>query len=49
MEEKPSNRNRNVIWFNPPYNKNIKINVVKIFIDKHFPNVRNIQQKYSKT
>ena len=34
------NRSRNVIWFNPPFNKNVSTNVAKrflILIDQHFP------------
>ena len=34
------NRSRNVIWFNPPFNKKISTNVAKRFlnlIDQHFP------------
>ena len=34
------NRKRNIIWFNPPFNKNVVSNVGKNFlklIDKHFP------------
>ena len=33
-------RQQNIIWFNPPYSKNVRTNVGKIFlnlIDKHFP------------
>ena len=33
-------RNRKIIWFNPPYSKNLKTNIGKKFlnlIDKHFP------------
>jgi hypothetical protein len=33
-------RQRNIILFNPPYSKNVRTNVGKIFlnlIDKHFP------------
>ena len=33
-------RKRNIIWFNPPFSKNVKTNVGKIFlglIKKHFP------------
>ena len=32
-------RKRKIIWFNPPYSKNIKTNVGKIFkylVNKHF-------------
>ena len=40
------NRSRNIIWFNPPFNKNISINVAKRFlnlIDQHFPKPNKIQ------
>ena len=33
-------RQRNILWFNPPYSKNVATNVGKCFlslIDKHFP------------
>ena len=33
-------RNRQIIWFNPPYSRSLKTNVGKIFLsllDKHFP------------
>ena len=33
-------RKRNIIWFNPPYSKSVKINIGRIFIkliSKHFP------------
>ena len=33
-------RKRNIIWFNPPYSKNVKTNIVKMFpnlIKKHSP------------
>ena len=53
------NRNRNVIWFNPPYSANVTTNIGKSFlylIDKHFPahhkfrklfNRNNIKISYS--
>ena len=34
------NRQRNVIWFNPPFSKNVKTNIACIFlhlVDTHFP------------
>ena len=34
------NRQRNVIWYNPPFSKNVKTNIAHDFlqlIDKHFP------------
>ena len=37
------NRKRKVIWFNPPYSQNVKINIGKLFIKlvrKHFPKNR---------
>lgn len=40
-ETKPSrSRKRKVIWFNPPFNQNVKTNLAKRFlylVDKHFP------------
>ena len=33
-------RHRNILWFNPPYSKNVVTNIGKTFlqlIDKHFP------------
>ena len=39
-QPKQRNGKRQIIWFNPPYNVNTKINVDKLFmrlIDKHFP------------
>ena len=53
------NRNRKIIWFNPPYIVNVKTNIGRIFlrlIDKHFPqhhkysilfNRNNIKIRYS--
>ena len=37
---KRHNRQRNVLWYIPPYNKNVKTNLAQSFlqlIDKHFP------------
>ena len=34
------NRQRNIIWFNPPFSKNVKINIARSFlklVDTHFP------------
>ena len=39
-ENKKNKRKRNIIYWNPPYNKNLKTNIGKEFlklIDKHFP------------
>ena len=41
------NRKRNIIWFNPPFSKNVSTNIGKYFlnlINKHFP----INNKYRK-
>ena len=38
-QKRPKNRRRNIIWYNPPYNKNVRTNVGKQFlnlIEKHF-------------
>ena len=52
-------RNRNIIWFNPPYNAAVKTNIGKSFLallDKHFPphhklakiiNRNNVKLSYS--
>ena len=43
----PKNRKRNIIWFNPPFSKNVSNNIGKYFIlliRKHFPN----NHKYDK-
>ena len=45
--QKPGNRKRKVIWFNPPYSKSVATNVGKDFLkllDKHFPS----HNKFSK-
>ena len=39
--KKKRNRKRKIVWFNPPYNKNVKTNIRAKFlsiIDKHFKN-----------
>ena len=44
-------RRRNVIWFNPPYNKNVKTNVGKEFfklIDKCLPSGHKLRKIYNK-
>ena len=38
------NRQRNIIWFNPPFSKNIKTNIARNFldlVDTHFPLATN--------
>ena len=44
---KRKNRNRKIIWFNPPYNESVKTNIGKQFLNlvkKHFPR----HHKYNK-
>ena len=39
VENAKRNRNRKVIWFNPPYSLNVKTNIGKVFLKlvrKHF-------------
>ena len=50
---RPKNRNkkRNIIWFNPPFNKNIKTNIGKTFlklIDKHFPRSSKLHKIFNR-
>ena len=42
-------RKRNIIWFNPPYIKNVKTNIGKIFLNlmkKHFPSHHTVKISY---
>ena len=44
-------RKRNIIWYNPPYSKNIKTNIGKNFltlINKHFPKHSKLHQIFNK-
>ena len=44
-------RKRNIIWFNPPFSKNVKTNVGKIFlglIKKHFPKDHRYHKIFNK-
>ena len=50
---KRKNRKRKIIWFNPPFTKNVQTNVGKVFLrllDEHFPKklqiLQDLQQKY---
>ena len=48
---KKQNRKRNIIWFNPPFNKNIKTNIGKTFlklIDKHFPRSSKLHKIFNR-
>ena len=60
-EKRYHNRNRKIIWFNPPFNKDVSTSVAKKFLDlldKHFPksaklhkifNRNNVKVSYSCT
>ena len=44
------NRQRNVIWYNPPYSRNVKTNVAQNFlqlIDKHFPTTNKLYKIFN--
>ena len=46
-KEKKRNRKRNIIWFNPPYNEQVKTNIGKSFfhlLEKHFPPERRLHK-----
>ena len=45
------NRKRNIIWFNPPYSKNVRTNIGKSFlklIDKHFPTTNELHKIFNR-
>ena len=45
------NRKRNIIWFNPPFSRNVKTNIGKIFINlirKHFPPYHKFRSIFNK-
>ena len=44
-------RSRNIIWFNPPFNKNIKTNIGRKFlnlVDKHFPTSSKLSKIFNR-
>ena len=44
-------RNRHVIWYNPPYTKNVKSNIGRQFlslIDKHFPATNRLHKLFNR-
>ena len=44
-------RKRNIIWFNPPYSKNVKTNIGKIFLNlikTHFPPHHKLHKLFNK-
>lgn len=50
-QPKRRSRKRNIIWFNPPYNKTVKTNIGKIFlnlIEKHFTEENKLSKIFNK-
>ena len=50
-EKKKRNRKRKVIWFNPPFNKNVNTDVGRKFlslIDKHFSSDKELSKLFNK-
>ena len=46
------NRSRSIIWFNPPFNKNVSTNVAKQFLnllDQHFPKCNKLLSSFNKS
>ena len=50
-ENQKRKRKRNIIWFNPPYSKNVKTNIGKTFLQllsKHFPKDHKMHNIFNK-
>ena len=50
-ENQKCKRKRNIIWFNPPYSKNVKTNIGKTFlqlVSKHFPKTHDMHKIFNK-
>ena len=50
VENARRNRNRKVIWFNPPYSLNVKTNIGKVFLKlvrKHFPRSHELNKIFN--
>ena len=50
QRQKPKNRSRNIIWFNPPFNKAISTTVAKMFlrlINRHFSKSHRLHKMFS--
>ena len=44
-------RKRNIIWFNPPFNRDVRTNIAKTFlklIDKHFPRSNKLHKIFNR-
>ena len=42
QRQKPKNRARNIIWFNPPFNKAVSRRIFLRLINRHFPKSHRI-------
>ena len=45
------NRTRNILWYNPPFNKNVKTNIACNFlklVDKHFPQNNKLHKLFNR-
>ena len=50
-QQSRKNRPRNILWYNPPFSKNVKTNVGKCFlslIDQHFPKSHPLQKIFNR-
>jgi hypothetical protein len=50
-QPKKDKRKRNIIWYNPPFNSDVKTNVAKEFlrlIDKHFPRNSDLHKNFNR-
>ena len=50
-QQSRKNRPRNILWYNPPFSKNVKTNVGKCFlslIDQHFPKSHPFQRIFNR-
>ena len=48
---KKRSRRRKIIWFNPPFNKNVSSNIAKIFLqllDKHFSKDKKLHKLFNR-
>ena len=51
QEKRNRIRKRNIIWFNPPFSKNVETNIAKRFlqlIDKHFPSSNPLHKIFNR-
>ena len=49
--KKKRSRKRNIIWFNPPFNKNVSSNIAKTFLkllDKHFSKDKKLHKLFNR-